>query len=282
MASKLQEMRREAGFTSAKAFSDHIGMAFSTYARYEQNPDKIPLSAAWGLADQLKCSIDDIVGRDSNAEDPLVTLYKNLSIESRELFDEMVQFVKAHEAKLKAKKKLEENKKYDDYMRYYEKLLLDSADKDSEHGDLAIFGTEAEKREAFRIFVTRRAEQKREESLVGIVAAERDSLEESSGLRVYTEPELNLIVPEENRMTQEQVEEALAQYEAQVAQELREDDERILKGIMKAYDRAHPQIDQFLTPQFGSIEYATVRFDKDMNFIFEEIGKEKKEGDQED
>ena len=63
MPSTLQELRRRAGYASAKEFAESIGVPFSTYSRYESNPDKISVAAAWSLADRLGCSIDAIVGR---------------------------------------------------------------------------------------------------------------------------------------------------------------------------------------------------------------------------
>lgn len=63
----LQRLRRSAGYRSAKEFAHTLDIPESTYSRYERQPATpecaIPLSAAWRIADALKCSIDVVVGR---------------------------------------------------------------------------------------------------------------------------------------------------------------------------------------------------------------------------
>ena len=58
----LRKLRKAAGWPTAKAFSDSIGMAAPTYARYEQSGDgpetAIPMKAAFVIADALGCSHD--------------------------------------------------------------------------------------------------------------------------------------------------------------------------------------------------------------------------------
>ena len=60
----LQAMRRRAGFKSAKAFAEHIGMPTATYTKYEQGNTKLTLLQAWEFADALDCTIDEIAGRE--------------------------------------------------------------------------------------------------------------------------------------------------------------------------------------------------------------------------
>ncbi|MBR1830317.1 MAG: helix-turn-helix transcriptional regulator [Atopobiaceae bacterium] len=70
MAKNIQDLRREAGYRSAKDFAAAIGIPASTYNRYEAQPDAIPLRQAWAIADFLGCSIDMVVGREPvSAED---------------------------------------------------------------------------------------------------------------------------------------------------------------------------------------------------------------------
>ena len=61
---KLQEMRKRAGFKSAKAFADYIGMKRDTYTNYEQERRPITLELAWEFADILNCTLDELAGRD--------------------------------------------------------------------------------------------------------------------------------------------------------------------------------------------------------------------------
>ena len=62
MRTNLQQMRKSAGFASARAFAEHIGMSVNTYTGYEQGKP-MSLEVAWSLADALDCSLDDLAGR---------------------------------------------------------------------------------------------------------------------------------------------------------------------------------------------------------------------------
>ena len=84
---KLQEMRKRAGFKSAKAFADHIGMKKDTYTNYEQERRPITLELAWEFADVLGCTLDELAGREFHPpgeviSDPyereLVDLYRSV------------------------------------------------------------------------------------------------------------------------------------------------------------------------------------------------------------
>ena len=65
----LQRLRREAGYRCAKDFARELGIPESTYARYERAAEGpacgIPLANAWAIADELGCTIDLVVGRES-------------------------------------------------------------------------------------------------------------------------------------------------------------------------------------------------------------------------
>ena len=56
-------MRRRAGFKSAKAFAEHLGMSAGTYIEYEQGRRSFTLKRAWEFADELGCTIDELAGR---------------------------------------------------------------------------------------------------------------------------------------------------------------------------------------------------------------------------
>ena len=61
----LQRMRKQAGWKSARAFAEHIGIPYHTYMAWEQGRHEMDLATAWMLADELGCSIDQIAGRES-------------------------------------------------------------------------------------------------------------------------------------------------------------------------------------------------------------------------
>lgn len=58
----MQNLRIKAGFKSARAFAEHIGMSVDTYTGYEQGKP-MPLNTAWKLADLLDCTMDELAGR---------------------------------------------------------------------------------------------------------------------------------------------------------------------------------------------------------------------------
>lgn len=94
METQLQALRKKAGFKSAKAFAEKIGMNAYTYTNYEQGKANFTLAQAWEFADLLGCSLDELAGRQwppegASAPEPgeasLVSAYRDLSEEGREV-----------------------------------------------------------------------------------------------------------------------------------------------------------------------------------------------------
>lgn len=83
MAKRLLELRRAAGFSTAKEFAESMGIPPTTYTRYESQPGKIPLRTAWTLADHFGVSIDEVVGRTS-------PLREDCRGEEQRAFDELL------------------------------------------------------------------------------------------------------------------------------------------------------------------------------------------------
>jgi len=63
MKTRLQELRKAAGFKSAKAFSDYYGINLNTYTGYEQGKP-YSLEQAWAFADEFEVTIDELAGRE--------------------------------------------------------------------------------------------------------------------------------------------------------------------------------------------------------------------------
>ena len=63
MKTRLQELRKRAGFQSAVAFAEHYGINAGTYTNYEQGKRNLTLEKAWEFADHLGCSLDELAGR---------------------------------------------------------------------------------------------------------------------------------------------------------------------------------------------------------------------------
>lgn len=95
----LQTLRKAAGYRTSKEFAQSIGIPPTTYMRYEQCSDgmesRIPLKAAWVIADALGCTIDMLVGRIdiTNRDENVQFFYDHLSKSSQERFDEYMQFL---------------------------------------------------------------------------------------------------------------------------------------------------------------------------------------------
>lgn len=94
MKTRLQELRKKAGFQSAVAFAEHYGINAGTYTNYEQGKRNLTLEKAWEFADLLGCSLDELAGRQwppegASAPEPgeasLVSAYRDLSEEGREV-----------------------------------------------------------------------------------------------------------------------------------------------------------------------------------------------------
>lgn len=63
MKTKLQGMRKHAGFKSARVFAEYVGINPCTYTDYEQGKVTMSLSRACEIADALDCSLDELADR---------------------------------------------------------------------------------------------------------------------------------------------------------------------------------------------------------------------------
>lgn len=59
----LQGARKSAGFKSARAFAEHMGIPVSAYTEYEQGRNGFSYEQAWEFADALGCTLDEVGGR---------------------------------------------------------------------------------------------------------------------------------------------------------------------------------------------------------------------------
>lgn len=98
----LQTLRKKAGFSSARAFAEHIGMPASAYTEYEQGRNGFTYEQAWEFADALGCTLDELGGRavpECHYADPrqeaLNGHYDSLNDESK---TDLVKFAKSFAA----------------------------------------------------------------------------------------------------------------------------------------------------------------------------------------
>lgn len=165
MASNLLELRKAAGYRNATDFAEANGIPASTYARYESNPDKIPMERAWQLADTLGTTIDAVVGR--SAPDPAGTRgkvqaeYDGLTPEARALMDEFREFVLLKNEKIRARKRREEERPYEALCYQYEQQMLAEMRDAAGFGELVSFESADAARYALERYLNEQAEKKR-------------------------------------------------------------------------------------------------------------------------
>jgi transcriptional regulator with XRE-family HTH domain len=157
MAKNIQDLRREAGYRSAKDFAAAMGIALSTYNRYENQPEAIPLKQAWAIADFLGCSIDMVVGREPVSAEGMrgdvQKFYDELSEDGRELMDDMMELVALREEKADRRRAREERRQYERVCSYYEMLFVQKLDGDPELAHVTLFGEPEDMRRGFESFV---------------------------------------------------------------------------------------------------------------------------------
>lgn len=164
--STLQEIRRQAGYRSAREFADAAGIPQTTYARWESQPEKIPTEKAWELADRLGSTIDAVVGRASlDDEAPGARVrraYEALSPQSRRTIDDVMGFLAQRERESARREAHEEMRRWLMLCRQY--LAAFERDRENEAGFavLQTFGSPEEKREAFEAYIVQRAEEARD------------------------------------------------------------------------------------------------------------------------
>ncbi|OUO63936.1 helix-turn-helix transcriptional regulator [Collinsella sp. An268] len=165
MASNLLELRRAAGYKNANDFAEAHGIPASTYARYESNPDKIPMDRAWQLADILGTTIDAIVGRKApapgTARGEVQLEYDGLTPEARQLADELREFVLMKDEKIRAHRRREEERPYEALCYQYEQQMLSQMRDGAAFGELVAFDSAEAARTTFESFLQEQAAKKR-------------------------------------------------------------------------------------------------------------------------
>ena len=162
MASSLLELRRQAGYATAKEFAQEAGIAEATYARYESSPEKIPTRAAWQLADRFGVSIDVIVGHAdvdvSALKGDVQAVFDHLSKRSQASALDYLAFLARRDEDAARAEREEESRRYDAACYRMEQLFLARLERTDE--DLFAFGTPEQLRAAFREYVEKRADER--------------------------------------------------------------------------------------------------------------------------
>lgn len=164
MAGGLQELRKRAGHKTAKSFAEAMGIPLTTYARYESNPEKIPLAVAWRFADEFGVSIDVVVGREEPApveqRGEVQLRYDALAPEYRSSLDDYLGFLTAKSADAAMRRAEAERRRAEALCDRLDSLFL--AELDRNDPGFALSATSAELRERFEGYLARRADERQE------------------------------------------------------------------------------------------------------------------------
>ena len=102
----LQATRKSAGFKSAKAFAESVGMSASAYTEYEQGRRSFTYEQAWQFADALGCTLDEVGGRtpppreyDDPRQKQLNDCYEAMNESGRALLAESAKSISADPAR---------------------------------------------------------------------------------------------------------------------------------------------------------------------------------------
>ena len=142
MAKSIKDLREEKGYRSAREFAEALGIAASSMSRYDRDPETIPMKHAIAMADLLECSVDEIVGRTpvTSGRNELQEFYDGLLPETRALMDEFIEFVRAKDEKARRQRQDEQDRKYDDLCRYYQRMFYETAYEGTRFGELVAEG----------------------------------------------------------------------------------------------------------------------------------------------
>ena len=127
MASNLLELRKAAGYRNANDFAEAHKIPASTYARYESNPDKIPMDRAWQLADILGTTIDASPAARPRRRAPRAARCSSSTTphaRGARLMDEFREFVRQKDERIRARKRREEERPYEALCYQYEQQML--------------------------------------------------------------------------------------------------------------------------------------------------------------
>lgn len=255
MASTLQELRKEAGYKTAKDLAEAMGIPAPTYARYEQNPEKIPIKPAWSIADFLGCTIDAVVGREpvdiNQMRGEVQKTYDALSAKNRELLDEFISFVASKDEKEASARRAIDDMRLEQLEQYYERLLDQKAEEEDACAERVIFGSYAQRRATFQDFISRKTREKGERELRDMCDDLASRAAKGGGyIQLEDGSEFFFTPGESGDEEKERLHEALTKLNAE-KDEQRE--KEVVEKMMAFYDRRH----EHMKPR---IEYAVVEF----------------------
>ena len=166
MPSNLLQLRRRAGFPTAREYCEHSGIPVPTYTRYESNPEKIPVASAWAIADDLGCTIDAVVGRTDLDEDggvrgPVQAAYDAMTPKGKDSVDRFIRFIQAEEAAEADRRRSMQERLYEQLATQYELAMAHDRTQDTGFGQLSAYLSHPARRADFERYIRDLAAEKR-------------------------------------------------------------------------------------------------------------------------
>ena len=97
MRTQLQELRKLAGFKSARAFAEHMGISPSTYTHYEQGDVSMPIEVACDFCKELECTLDQLAGLEpiggglTAQELKILRIYREADDRGKQIIDAVIE-----------------------------------------------------------------------------------------------------------------------------------------------------------------------------------------------
>lgn len=244
MATTLQELRKEAGYRTAKDFAEAIDVPPTTYARYEQSPEKIPLKQAWMIADFLGCSIDAVVGREhidiTAMRGDIQRFHDSLSPDNKVLHEDFLDFLALREENAAERRAETEKLKYMQIAQYYEESFMSTmVDKSVRNSTPTVFMA-SRLRSKFERYLREKFAQQAEADLQEYTSDLDDELWKEAGL----DPsllEMTRDLPEELESEIVSILDKLETGREKFARNREQEDREVIEKIMDGYDALHPE-----------------------------------------
>ena len=228
----LRRLRRAAGYTSAKAFAEVVGIPAPTYAKYEQGeggPETgMPIRNAWLIADALGCSIDAVVGRDDVPEAGLSgevqRRFDALSEDGKQLVMDFLGMAEMREERAEAIRRREIARRYRREARQYELQFFESLQP--EEGEFMDLGSDEDMRTAYQAFIEAKIREADARSIERVMSMPGVAIEYDGSQATRPAPSAN--------------EERLRHYRNELVHNAPQRQREVIEGIMAAYDEDHP------------------------------------------
>ena len=243
MPNSLQNLRKEAGYRTAKDFAEAVDIPAPTYTRYEQEPAKIPIERAWIIADFLGCTIDAVVGRTpikpSEMRGPVQRAYDALSDKNKGLLDDYLDYSQYKDGKEQARDRAQDQRRYEELVQQYSRQFYESMGSgEADFIDLVSLGDADALRARFLEFVETRLADERDREI-----ADALDMAESVGRRNARDNGWEFEVTGERFLIRDtkpkeplSIELACYKLSNMLSAQYEERDREVLEGITSAYD----------------------------------------------